>query len=161
MPGSEACEGPSTVCMSEKACEPPTADTGCDYPWYKDVKLPPGQNRYRNGQIKTHAVRFDVDYPVQVAGSRNLFNTTWHHLGYHGWKGSSGKCLTRVYYTSTGDVPQTHGHNVMGLACMARPIDHPNLAWNGEPCINASTEQQCSSHADVCDWKPGDRKSVV
>jgi len=155
MPGSEACEGPSTVCMSEKACEPPTADTGCDYPWYKDVKLPPGQDRYRNGQIKTHAVRFDVDYPVQVAGSRNLFNTTWHHLGYHGWKGSSGKCLTRVYYTSTGDVPQTHGHNVMGLACMARPIDHPNLAWNGEPCINSSTEQQCSSHADVCDWKPG------
>ncbi|MAD24674.1 MAG: hypothetical protein CMO44_10940, partial [Verrucomicrobiales bacterium] len=162
VPGSDSCEGPSTTCPAGKRCEPPKPETGCDYPWFKEAMndLPPWKQKFTaKGELKADTVITDEDAGgwAGLKGSYREFNTTWHTLGEHGWKGSNDKCVTRVY---EGNAYSPHLGQILGLACKPRPIDHPKLAWNGEPCTKASSSKQCGEHSEICEWKPGPKCDI-
>merc|ERR1719161_456938 len=118
--------------------------------------MPPFMRAFsKAGKLRTHAVKMDHYVEVNGLRSSNLrnFNTTWYTLQEHGWTGSNGKCLTKAYIA--GSENSIEKSNLLGLSCRAKPIDHPKLTWNGQPCTQASTESQCSQHSEICDWKPG------
>jgi hypothetical protein len=116
--------------------------------------LPQEQRRFtEDGVLKHNAVLLDEDVGgwAGLRGSLSEFNTTWHTLQEHGWKGSTGKCITKVYSTHFAN----KNGRILGYACKPKPIDHPKMSWNGEPCLKASNKKECAEHSEVCDWKPG------